>query len=31
VNLSHPRRAGDPGFAALRQALLQRLGVESLA
>lgn len=31
VNLSHPRRADDPGFAALRQALLQRLGVESLA
>lgn len=31
VTLSHPRRADDPGFAALRQVLLQRLGVESLA
>lgn len=31
VSLSHPRRADDPGFAALRQVLLQRLGVESLA
>ena len=30
VSLSHPRRADDPGFVALRQGLLHRLGVESV-
>jgi sulfonate transport system ATP-binding protein len=27
IDLDHPRRHGDPGFAALRQRLLARLGV----